>query len=39
MGKDACRTNLVPFVPAGGEVTDELGGGEAIRTGMCRVTD
>lgn len=35
MGRDACRINLVA---AGGEVTDDLGGGEAIRTGMCRVT-
>lgn len=37
MGKDDCRTNFVPFTLVGGKVGDELGGGDAMRTGMCRV--
>ena len=38
MGREDCRTNFVPLMVAGGEIGDELGGGEAMRTGMCRAT-
>lgn len=37
MGRDDWRTNFEPFTEGGCDTGEELGGGEAIRTGTCRV--